>query len=69
MDQIKIKSFATEMEAELAKGMLGAYGIKSLVQCRGVHSSGISDDRFGAELFVLQTDVEKAKEILELSEK
>ena len=67
MDQIKVKSFATEMEAELAKNMLEAHGIKSFVQSKGVHSSGVPDGRFGADLFVLQKDVERVKEILEFS--
>ena len=55
------------MEAELARNMLEANGIKSLVQSRGIHSSGIPIDRYGADLFVLERDFERAKEILEMS--
>ncbi len=64
MEEIKIKSFATTIEAEMAKNMLQAYGIKSRVQTNGVHSSGIPDDRYGADLMVLKTDFDQALELL-----
>ncbi len=64
MEQVVIKNFATEMEAELAKNMLKAYGINSFVQTKGTHSSGVPDDRYGADLIVLEKDVEKARELL-----
>lgn len=64
MQEIKIKNFGTEMEAILAKNMLQFHDIKSRVQNRGMHSSGIPIDRFGADLFVLEKDVERALELL-----
>ena len=64
MEEIKIKSFATEMEAELAKNMLQAYGIKSRIQTHGVHSSGIPNDRYGADLIVLKKVFNQAEELL-----
>jgi hypothetical protein len=64
MDQVTVKNFASEMEAELARNMLLAYGVKSFVQLKGVHSGGITDSRFGADLMVLAKDIEKAKELL-----
>ena len=65
MEEIVVKSFATEQEAELAKNLLQTYGVNSFVQGRGVHSSGIPSDRYGADLFVLEKDAESAKELLE----
>ena len=64
MEETKIKNFNTEMEAELAKNMLQAHGIKSRVQTIGVHSSGIPNDRYGADLIVLQKDFNQATELL-----
>lgn len=64
MEQVVIKSFATEMEAELAKNMLKAYGIKSFIQNKGTHSSGVPDDRYGTDLIVLEKDSEKTRELL-----
>ncbi len=52
------------MEAELAKNMLLANGIKSRVQTLGVHSSGIPNDRYGADLIVLKKDFDQASELL-----
>ncbi len=64
MEEIKIKSFTTEMEAELAKNMLLVHGIKSRVQAHGVHSSGIPNDRFGVDLVILKKDLDLALELL-----
>ena len=64
---IKIKSFLNRQEAELAKGVLGSYGIDSMISaddCGGMRphlSMGFS----GVKLLVNESDVEKAKEILE----
>ncbi len=52
MDEVKIKTFGTEMEAEMVKRMLLEYGIKCRVQTYGVDSSGIPSDRYGADLIV-----------------
>jgi hypothetical protein len=65
MEQISIRWFKTKFEAEMTKKFLEAYGIKSLVQEKGFHSSGIPDDSLGIDLFVLEKDVNKAKELLE----
>ncbi len=52
------------MEAELAKNILQANGIKSRVKTQGVYPSGISNDSYGADLIVLKKDVDQANELL-----
>lgn len=64
MEEIKIKSFATELEAEMAKNMLQAYEIKSRVQTNSVHSSGIPNDSHGADLIVLKKDLDQVLGLL-----
>jgi len=64
MEEIIIKNFATETEAELAKNMLKAHGIKSRIIVQGVHSSGIPNDRYGAHIIVLKKDFDRASELL-----
>lgn len=64
MDQIKIKNFATQIEAELAKNFLEARGIKSVIQNLGVTANGLPSDRFGVDLSVLEKDAEEARELL-----
>lgn len=64
MEQIIIKNFATEIEAELAKNLLRSQGIKCMVQMQGVSSSGIPNDRFGADLVILKKDTDRVTQLL-----
>ena len=68
MQQICIKNFLTAMEAELAQNMLQANGIKSVVQKDGsVLNGGIATGSgLGVSLFVLEENLEEAKELLDI---
>lgn len=69
MKQILLKSFNSVMEAELVKNLLQASGINSVVQKKGLEwAEGAGGDVAGADLFILEKDVEKAKEILDTGE-
>jgi hypothetical protein len=65
MEQIKVKNYSSDIEAEMGKNLLSAHGIKSFVQTNGIHSSGIPTDNMGADLYVFEKDIEQAKNILE----
>ena len=60
-DLVLIKNFGTVNEAEMAQDRLEQAGIHSVVQ-PGAAPLGASDT---AELFVLQDDLEKAREIIQ----
>lgn len=62
---IKIKFFNSIVAAELAGNLLKENGIKNMVQKRGMDFPGDLGDSYGADLFVAEKDVEKAKELLE----
>jgi len=62
---IKIKFFNSITEAELIGNLLTEHGIKNLVQKRGLKFPGDLGDSYGADLFVKENDVEKAKKIIE----
>jgi hypothetical protein len=62
MDVI-LKSFASGMEAEMAKSLLEAHGIKCFVQRRDLSLYGTADSGM-AGLIVLQEDLERSKEVL-----
>jgi len=66
---IKIKFFNSIMDAQLASNLLKEHGVKNWVQKRGLNFPGDLGDSYGAELFVLEKDVEKVKEILEINDK
>lgn len=65
---IKIKLFNSITEAQLTGNMLREYGIENWVQKRGAEFPGDLGDSYGAELFVAEKDIEKAKEILEITD-
>ena len=62
---IRIKFFNSIVEAELAKNLLKEYKIDAFVERKGIEFPGDLGDTYGAELFVGEKDVERAKEILE----
>ena len=68
MEQVCIKNFSTIIEAEMAKGFLEANEIKSVIQKDASISGGgvAAGSGVGVNLFVLEKDVEKAKELLEI---
>ena len=60
----KVKFFNSILMAEAAKNLLKEHGIEALVQKRGLEFPGDLGDSYGADLFVTEEDIEKAKEIL-----
>lgn len=64
MNQIYIKRFNSIAETELVRNMLEQHGIKASVQNTGLKYPRDGGDSYGADLFVAEKDVEKAKEIL-----
>lgn len=65
---IKIKFFNSIAEAQLIGNLLESCGVKNLVKKRGLEFPGDLGDFYGADLFVAERDVKKAKEILEIEE-
>ena len=64
MKEILLKNFNTVIEAESAKNLLEQHNIKSIIQRKGPTAWG-NVDVDGADLFVAEKDVDKAKEVLE----
>lgn len=60
-----LKTFATVVEAEAAKNLLEAHGVKAIFQTTKPGSSGYLGNATGGELYVREEDVEKAKELVE----
>jgi hypothetical protein len=63
MQDIFLKNFGSIMEAELAKRLLEADGIKSFIQKRTWTNPG--GDAMGADLFVSEKDLREASKILD----
>lgn len=66
---IKIKFFNSIIEAELVKNLLKKYKIESMVQRKGLKYPRDMGDSYGANLFVTEKDIDKAKELLKISKK
>lgn len=65
MEQVCIKSFPTELEADLAKKILEENSIKSVLQQGGITNGYIQSPWIvGISMFVLKKDAEKAKDLL-----
>lgn len=64
MKEIIVKSFNIVAEAESAKNLLEQHDIKSIVQKKGPTAWG-NVDADGADLFVAEKNVNKAREVLE----
>lgn len=64
MSEILLKIFDSLSEAKLAKNLLEKYGIKSIIQRGPLVAIGEIGDIGRTDLFVLEKDIEKAKEIL-----
>ncbi len=63
---VKVKNFNSNMLAESAKNLLKEHGIESIIKVEGgIEFQGALGDSFGADLYVLDKDYEKAKEIIE----
>jgi len=60
----KIKFLNSIAEAELIKNLLKEHGINASVQKRGLQFPGDLGDSYGADLFVPEKDLERAKDIL-----
>lgn len=64
-----LKSFNSIILAEFARNLLKSYGINSMIKNSGVEFSGDLGDGFGGELYILEKDYKKAKEILDTENK
>lgn len=60
-----LKSFNSIILAEFARNLLKYHNINSIIKNSGVEFPGDLGDGFGGELYVLEKDYEKAKEILD----
>jgi hypothetical protein len=67
-DPILLKRFSSIMEAELAKSLLESQNINCIIKNAGLKFVGDLGDGYGADLFVLEKNIEKAKKILEQKE-
>ena len=64
MDMVLVKKYGDIAEADLAKNILAEYKIKSIVQKGGLVYPTNNSDLMATSLFVLASDLEKAKDIL-----
>ena len=68
--EIRIKKFNSNTIAEAARNLLKSHGIESIIKVEGgIEFQGALGDSYGADLYVLDRDYEKAKEILEQENK
>ena len=61
-----VKFFNSVMEASLAESLLKANGIENAVLRRGLDIIGDTGDSEGADLYVAEKDLIKARRILEI---
>jgi len=59
------KSFSSITQTELAKNVLESQGVNGIIKDSGVSFEGSLGDSYGANLFILKKEFEKAREILE----
>ena len=64
MKDVVIKTFENEVTANMAQNKVEAYGIKSVAMRLSGNKGGSASN--STELRVLEKDVEKAKELLEI---
>ena len=63
MKEVLVKHFKFRSEADLAKGLLEKYGIKSVIQFGLLFGNNVRPNN-PADLFVSEKNLDKAKEIL-----
>ncbi len=64
--QVLLKKFGSNLLAEAAQNLLKSRGIPSLIKVTGgIEFRGALGDSWGADLWVLEKDFKKAKEIIE----
>jgi hypothetical protein len=63
---VKLAYFNSIMEAELAKNKLDQEDIKVLIEKQGIHFPGDYGDNMGATILVVENDLEKAKDVLDI---
>ena len=64
--EVLLKFFKSATEADLVSGILKAEGVANIVRRRGMEMRIGYPDYDGADVFVLEGSLEKAKGILEL---
>jgi len=63
--EVLLKKFNSNMLAEAAQQLLKSHGLASVIKVRGaVAFRGFLGDNYGADLWVLERDFEKAKKII-----
>lgn len=64
--EILLKKFNSNLLAESVQGLLKSYGITSIIKVEGgVEFRGALGDSYGADLYILEKDYKRAKEIIE----
>lgn len=64
--EILLKKFNSNLLAESAQGLLKNCGIASTIRVEGgIEFRGALGDSYGADLYVLEKDYKRAKEIIE----
>ena len=68
--EVLVKKFNSNMLAEAAKILLKSYGIESYIKVEGgIDFRGAMGDSYGADLYALEKDLQKAKAILDNEDK
>ena len=64
--EILLKKFNSNLLAKSAQNLLKKYGIASILKVEGgIEFRGALGDSYGADLYVLEKDYKKAKQIIE----
>ncbi len=65
-NEILLKKFNSNLLAESIQSLLKSYGISSVLKTEGgIEFRGALGDNYGANLYVLEKDYKRAKEIVE----